>query len=181
VGLPGETLDDVEAIVELADQLARLRRSVDGKTGTINIAVSWFVPKPHTPLGWLSQKPREYFEQARQLILDEKRRRRIKYLQFKFHDIDQSLLESAIGRGDRRSGHVIEAAWRSGARFDLWSESFDYAAWKAAFAAAGLDLESAAQRSFAKDETLPWEHLGGPDKAYVLSHYEQALGAVAPS
>lgn len=175
VGLPGETLDDVTALVDLADRLARLRRSVDGKTGTINVAVSWFVPKPHTPLGWLGQRERDYFEQARALILDEKQRRRIKYLRFKFHAIDQSLLESALGRGDRRCGDAIEAAWRRGARFDLWDEHFDYATWKAAFAEAGLDLEAAARRRFETDETLPWEHLGGPDKTYLLSHYQQTL------
>ncbi len=175
VGLPGETLDDVKGIVELADELARLRRSVDGKTGTINVTVSWFVPKPHTPLGWLPQRDREYFERARREILDEKQQRRIKYLRFKFHNIEQSLLESAIGRGDRRYGDVIEAAWRRGARFDLWDEHFAYAVWQEAFEAIGLRLENAAQRSFSTDEILPWGHLGGPDKMYLLSHYRQAL------
>lgn len=177
VGLPGETLDDVKSIVDTADRLARLRRSVDGKTGNINVAISWFVPKPHTPLCWLGQREKEYFEQARALILEEKQRRRIKYIRFKFHTIDQSVLESAIGRGDRRYGAVIEAAWHRGARFDLWDEHFDFETWKEAFASANLDIETAAQRQFAKDEILPWEHLGGPDKAYLLSHYEQVASS----
>ena len=178
VGLPGETLDDVTAIVDLAQQLAKLRQTIDGRIAMLNVAVSWFVPKPHTPLGWFPQRPREYFEEARALILDEKQRRRAKYLRFKFHDIRRSLLESAIGRADRRCGDVIEAAWRSGARFDLWDECFDYEIWQAAFAGSGLDLETAAQRQFAPEETLPWEHLGGPDKSYLLSHYRQTLGQI---
>jgi len=178
VGLPGETLDDVTAIVDLAQQLAKLRQAVDGRIAMLNVAVSWFVPKPHTPLGWFPQRPREYFEEARALILDEKQRRRAKHLRFKFHDIRRSLLESAIGRADRRCGDVIEAAWRSGARFDLWDECFDYERWQAAFAASGLDLEAAAQRPFAPEETLPWEHLGGPDKSYLLGHYREALGQI---
>jgi radical SAM family uncharacterized protein len=179
VGLPGETLDDVKAIVELADHLAKLRRGVDGKTGSINAAISWFVPKPHTPFGWLAQRPREYFEQARQLVLDEKMRRRAMYLQFKFHDIDVSILESAMGRADRRYGSIIESAWRSGARLDLWNECFDYERWKAAFAASGLDLEAVAQREFGQNEILPWEHLGGPDKPYLLSHLRSAMDTLA--
>ena len=173
VGLPGETLEDVKAIVDLADRLARLRRDIDGKTGTINAAVSWFVPKPHTPLCWLGQRARDYFEQGRALILEEKQRRRIKYIRFKFHAIDQSLLESALGRGNRRYGDVIETAWRHGARFDLWDEHFNYSLWQEAFISTGLELEIAAQRRFAPNELLPWDHLGGPDKAYLLSHYEQ--------
>ncbi len=175
VGLPGETLDDVKAIVDLTCRLAKLRRSVDGKTGNINITVSWFVPKPHTPLGWLAQRPREYFEQARQLILDEKRRLNAKFLQFKFHTIDQSILEAALARGDRRYAEIIESAWRRGARFDLWDECFDYALWRDACACRGLDLEAAAQRRFASEEILPWEHLGGPAKSYLLTHHAAAL------
>jgi len=182
-GLPGETLDDVKAIVGLSHRLATLRRRVDGKTGTINITVSWFVPKPHTPLGWFPQRPREYFEQARRLIIDEKMRLRAKFLQFKFHAIDQSLLEAAMGRGDRRYADIIEAAWRRGARFDLWDDCFRYAVWQEAAGLAGVDLEAAAQRHFAPDETLPWEHLGGPSKDYLLTHYDAAREAIvsAPS
>jgi radical SAM family uncharacterized protein len=181
VGLPGETLDDVKGIVGLSHELARRRRAVDGKTGNINITVSWFVPKPHTPLGWLPQRPREYFEQARRLILDEKNRLRAKSLQFKFHDIRQSILEAAMGRGDRRYADIIEAAWRHGARFDLWDECFDYTRWQEAFAECGTALEAAAQRGFAPDELLPWEHLGGPDKSYLLTHRDAALQMVPPA
>lgn len=175
VGLPGETLDDVKEIVGLAYRLAKLRQKVDGRTGAINCAVSWFVPKPHTPFGWLAQRPRDYFEQARQLILDEKRRRNARFLRFKFHNIDQSILEAALGRGDRRDADVLEAAWRRGARFDLWDECFDYARWQAAFAQGGRDLEAAARRHFASDDILPWEHLGGPAKSYLLTHHDPMI------
>jgi len=175
VGLPGETLDDVTAIVELSDRLAKLRRTVDGKTGQINITVSWFVPKPHTPFQWLPQSPRSYFEQARQLILDEKLRLRAKHLQFKFHDMERSVLEAVIGRGDRRCADVIEAAWRAGARFDLWDEVFDCQLWRAAFAQFGMDLDTLAQRAFDTMQILPWEHLGGPAKQYLLTHHAEAL------
>jgi len=181
VGLPGETLEDVQAIVDLACRLAKLRRQVDGRTGSINITVSWFVPKPHTPFGWLPQRPREYFEQARRLILDEKIRLRAKFLQFKFHNVSQSILEAALGRGDRRYADIIESAWRSGARFDLWNECFDYALWEEAFARFGMSLDAATQRSFAPEDILPWEHLGGPEKRYLLTHYDSATQTLPSS
>ncbi len=175
VGLPGETLEDVTAIVDLSEQLARLRQSVDGKIAMLNVAVSWFVPKPHTPLGWYPQRSKAYFGEARELILAEKYRRRAKYLRFKFHHIERSLLESAIGRADRRAGRIIETAWRSGARFDLWDECFDYETWQSAFASADQDLEAAAQKEFAADEILPWDHLGGPEKPYLQRHFNETL------
>ena len=174
VGLPGETLDDVKRIVQLSFELAKLRKKIDNKTGQINIAVSWFVPKQHTPFGWLGQKPRDYFEQAKHIILDEKRNLRAKFLQFKFHDINSSVLESAIGRGDRSLCDVIEAAWRAEARFDLWNECFNPDIWRQAFEKFGLDVDELAQREFATGENLPWEHLGGPEKDYLHGHLEKA-------
>lgn len=175
VGLPGETTGDIKRIVVLSQELGRLRKNIDGKTAQINITVSWLVPKPHTPFGWLGQKPKAYFEQAKDLILDEKRRLRANFLHFKFHDINRSVLESAIGRGDRSLCGVIEAAWQGGARFDLWDECFNYEVWQRAFERFGINLEEAAQRQFAPDEILPWEHLGGPDKKYLLGHLEKAM------
>jgi len=174
VGLPGETLEDVERIVQLSYELATLRKTIAGKAGQMNITVSWFVPKPHTPFAWLGQKPKSYFERAKDIILEEKSRLRAKFLQFKFHHIDRSILESAIGRGDRCLCDVIEAAWRAGAKFDLWDECFDYELWRKAFEKSGIDVEAAAQKQFAPDEVLPWEHLGGPDKKYLLGHLEEA-------
>jgi len=175
VGLPGETEQDIKQIVHLSFQLAKLRKKIDGKTGQINITISWLVPKPHTPFGWLGQKPKTYLENAKNLILCEKQKLRAKYLRFKFHDINRSVLEAAMARGDRRLGNVIETAWQSGARFDLWNECFDYEIWTKAFDDFGLNVEDAAQSQFDPDETLPWEHLGGPDKKYLLDHLDKAM------
>ena len=177
-GLPGETEEDIKNIVHLSFQLAKLRKKIDGKTGQINITVSWLVPKPHTPFGWLAQRPRGYFENTKKLILDEKRKLRAKFLQFKFHDINQSILESALARGDRNLCDVIEAAWRDGAKFDLWRECFNYKIWEEAFDKSAIPLEAAAQRHFSAEEILPWEHLGGPDKKYLLGHLEQTIQQV---
>ena len=181
VGLPGETEEDVKRIVELSFQLAKLRKKVDGKTGQINAAVSWFVPKPHTPFSWIGQKPKSYFEQSKKLIIEEKTKLRAKFLQFKFHYINRSVLESAVGRGDRRLCDVIEAAWQAGAKFDLWDECFDYELWQKAFEKSGIDVEAAAQKQFDLEEILPWEHLGGPDKKYLLGHFKEANKGVENS
>jgi radical SAM family uncharacterized protein len=181
VGLPGETEQDIKNIVELSFQLAKLRKSIDGKTGQINITVSWLVPKPHTPFGWLAQKSKDYFEKARKIIIDEKKSRRTKFLHFKFHDINRSILESAMGRGERKLCDVIEEAWRSGAKFDLWDECFRYEIWEKAFEKFAMNLQQAAQRKFEPDEILPWEHLGGPSKKHLLGHLDKAMKAIESS
>ena len=175
VGLPGETEDDIKKIVHLARDLALLRKRIDNKIAQINITISWFVPKPHTPPSWLGQKTKSYFQNAKQLILDEKKNLRAKFLRFKFHDIDSSVLESAIGRGDRRLAPVIEAAWKAGAKFDLWKECFNNDLWQKAFEQVSLNLDTAAQKQFSPDATLPWDHLGGPQKKHLLKHLEKAM------
>lgn len=178
VGLPGETEQDIRRIVGLSFELAQLRKKVGGRAGQINVAVSWFVPKPHTPFGWLSQESADYFARAKQLILGEKKRLAAGCLQFKFHHIDRSILESALARGDRRLTAVIESAWRAGARFDLWDECFNYELWQDCFAKAGLSIAALAGRRFEPDEILPWQHLGGPEKDYLLGHLDEALALI---
>jgi len=180
-GLPGENEEDIKKIAQLCFELAMLRKDIKGRPGQINAAVSWFVPKAHTPFSWLGQKDRSYFENAKKIILDEKKRLRAKFINFKFHDIGRSVLESAIGRGDRRLSDIIEKAWSDGAKFDLWDECFDYQIWQKAFAEFGLDLQKEAQRRFETDEVLPWEHLGGPKKDYLLSYLNGALEIIQKS
>lgn len=174
-GFPGETEDDIRQIVDLSLELANMRRKIAKRPGELNVAISWLVPKNHTPLGWLGQKPKEYFENAKKIILDRKRELRANALQFKFHTIDRSVLESAMGRGDRRLADVIETAWRNGAKFDLWDECFDIKIWQDAFNKHNIDLDKCAQKTYAVDEILPWQHLGGPATDYLLSHYEDAM------
>lgn len=178
VGFPGETLQDIPQIVHLSHELAKLRKAVDKRTANINITISWLVPKPHTPFAWLGQKPKEYFEQARELILEEKRKLHAKTLKFKFHDIERSILEAATARATRKAADVIETAWQNGAKFDLWDECFNAAIWQEAFKKHGLDLYDLAQRQFQVDEILPWQHLGGPEKDYLLKHLDQAMSQI---
>ena len=178
VGFPGETEQDIANIVDLAHDIARLKRKVDKKTANINVAISWLVPKPHTPLGYVGQKSAEYFVNAKKIIIDRKYERKAGFLRFNFHGIEQSTLESAIARGDRRLGNVIESAFKAGARFDLWSECFNTDIWHEAFKAHNMDLDQAAQKSYDPNDTLPWQHLGGPNIKHLKRHYDDTMNII---
>jgi len=171
-GLPGETEDDIKNIVKLCFELAMLRKKVCNRTASITAAVSWFVPKPHTPFSWAPQQSVEYFQRAKEIIIDEKKKLGARFLSFKFHHIQRSVLESVIGRGERKIADVIEYAYKTGAKFDLWDECFNFEIWKKAFENFGIDVHQLSARKFEIDETLPWEHLGGPDKNYLLKHLQ---------
>ena len=178
-GIPGETEEEIRQMVDLAHELSQLGKRVRGKPAEINAAVSWLVPKAHTPFSWFGQERREYFENIRRIVFDQKDKYPGRALTFKFHNIGESIVESDVGRGDRRMADVIESAWRAGARFDSWDETFDLDIWKQAFAQHGLDLEEMAARTFDPEEILPWEHLGGPDKEYLLKSYHRAHDTIA--
>ena len=174
VGFPGESEADISDIVDLAYKVANLSKEVNGRNASVTAAVSWLVPKPHTPFQWYGQQSSEYFAKVTRIILDRKRELGIKCVQFKFHEIDRSEVEAAIGRADRRVCDVIEALWRRGARFDLWNECFDYKLWVDTFNEYGISLADLAQKSYEPSDILPWQHLGGLDTAYLQRHYDKA-------
>jgi len=155
-GLPGETNADIEAIADLCRRLSAAGKDIVGQPGAINASVSWFVPKPHTPMQWCAAAEPERLLEIRRRLRDLSRRSAVN---FRFHWVERSLLEAVIARGDRRIGEVIEAAWRAGARMDAWNEHFDYARWQAAFEQTGLDPESLSCRELPLDTPLPWSHI----------------------
>jgi len=169
-GLPGESHEDIDAIFDLCKRLSDTRKDVDGHPGAISASVSWFVPKPHTPMQWCAMRDAEYFFAVRRRLRERSRRSPV---HFKFHRIERSLLEGVICRGDRRLGAVIETAWRSGARLDAWNEHFDYQKWLDAFAACGLD-PAFFLRQIPTAERLPWSHITCPrTERFLLAEYER--------
>jgi len=174
VGLPTEQDEDVLAIPELASRCLRAARR-HRRDASINVSVSTFVPKAHTPFQWASQVDLETIRYKQGLLRDELRRRR---LGFRWHDARSTVLEGVFSRGDRRIADVLEAAYRDGARLDGWQEHFDLERWDRAFSGAGLDPSFFNQRLRGRDEVFPWDHLDpGLDRAWLQADWDDALEA----
>jgi radical SAM family uncharacterized protein len=172
-GLPGEQQADLDGIIDLAETISRLGKEVSGRYATVVANVSNFVPRPHTPYQWHGMQRREYFQQAHQYL---RSRLRYRSIQLKCHDVDTSLLECVLARGDRRLGPVIEAVWRQGARFDAWNEEFNPGLWWSALAEAQVDLDALVHRDYPVDAPLPWDHLGiHQGRSYLEHERERAL------
>ncbi len=175
VGLPTETDSDIDAIAELAARVSRVGREVAGRPAAVNATVSPFVPKAHTPFQWEAMASPERLEWIRRRLRGAVRGRTVK---FKFHDIPRSLLECALGRGDRRMGRVIERAWSLGAKFDAWDETFRFPLWEEAFRGEGMDPVEEACSKRAEEGLLPWDHISaGVPKEYLLRERHRALAA----
>jgi radical SAM-linked protein len=175
-GLPTETDADLEAIIALA---AAVKRSGKGTGGNdVNVAVSTFVPKAHTPFQWEAQIGLHETRRRQSLLRDGLRQKK---LRFKYHEAELSFLEGVFARGDRRLGRVIEAATDLGCRFDGWREHFDFSRWQQAFVACNLEPEwYLRQRD--EDEILPWEHIDcGLPKEFFIVERHKALELTATS
>jgi len=175
IGLPTETDADLDGIVRLANELLILGKRVSRRHVQLNISVSTFVPKPHTPFQWMGQAAPEEIR-AKQSRLSAGLRKR--GITLKAHNPETSLLEGAFARGDRALGRVIAEAVRLGCRFDGWSECFDFKKWNEAFAKFGLDPAAYACRSHGLDDELPWDHVkSGVTKEFLKRENQRAIAA----
>ena len=172
IGLPTETDEDIDSIIRMVQRIKGL--TINGKRfHRINVGVSQFVPKPHTPFQW---EPMESIE----TLLRKKRYlqlafERIKGVNMKGHHVEMSYIEALMARGDRRFGNVILNALNKGCILDEWTEHFKYEVWFDAFREEGIDTDDFGQRRRSADETLPWDHLDiGVSKKYFLRELSHA-------
>ncbi len=156
IGHPSETIEDVQAIVDLCKTVLAEGRKVVGKRAQVTAGVSTFIPKPHTPFQWAPCDTLEQIE-AKQTLL--KQRLRGPGLKLNWNSPQDTMLEAWLSRGDRRMAEVIYQAWKRGAKFDAWKEYFHYDTWLEAFRVVDLDPAFYTHRPRPIDETFPWEHI----------------------
>ena len=171
IGLPTETDEDLDALVDLAARVKATGRGTQGGAD-VNVSVSTFVPKAHSPFQWEAQ-----ISFAETLSRQDKLRNALKKkrLRLKWHEAELSFLEGVFARGDRRLGAVLAEAVQRGCRFDGWRDHFRWDLWQEAFAAAGLD-PAWYLRQRQVGETLPWDHIdSGVSKDFLLRERQNAL------
>lgn len=184
LGLPTETEEDLRGITELGQRIVNLYyenpNKPKGKSVTVSISVSSFVPKPFTPFQFEPQDTLEQIQNKQKLLLDS---RTTKKISLSYHDANISMLEGVLARGDRRLGDVLEAAQKSGCRFDSWDECFSFERWMEAFHSCGLDPQFYANRRRDYDELLPWDHLDyAVSKEFLIREHKTALqGLTTPN
>jgi len=171
IGLPGETAEDVAQIATLARKV-KDQAKILGSSGEVNVAVSTFVPKAHTPFQWEPQiSMQEINDQQYQLHCDLKKRK----LKFKWQDAPLSFMEGVFARGDRRLAPLLIRAVELGCRFDGWREHFSLERWLTALDDCGIQPEWYLRRR-GLDEVLPWDHLDcGVTREFLLGERERAL------
>ena len=189
LGLPTETPEDRREIAELANKIAvayfqEVPKEKRNGRCDITVSTSFFVPKPFTPLQWAPMyTPEQYLEFAGTVydgIQSVLNRRSIWY---KYHEADGTVLEGLLARGDRRCSAVILEAYRLGAMYDAWIETWDYSRWLTACANTGVDMNFFALRERSVDEILPWDFIDiGVTKEFMIREWKRAQeGVITPN
>ena len=179
IGLPTETLEDVEGIVKMAqlavDTFYRNPNKPKGKGVQVTASASTFVPKPFTPFQWEPQDTIDVIHQKQKHLLSCVTSKKIT---LNYHDADTSFLEAVFARGDRRLGKVLLRAYELGCKFDGWTDYFSIEKWMQAFEECGVDPAFYANRRRSYDEILPWDHLDyGISKSFLIREHEKSLRA----
>ncbi|MHB1453300.1 MAG: TIGR03960 family B12-binding radical SAM protein [Saccharofermentanales bacterium] len=171
MGLPTETLEDVEGIAKLAKEIEHLYFTIpaDKRKRKLEITVStaMFIPKPFTPFQWEPQDTIESLTSKQQMLRELLRSR---FIKFQWHGSRSSLWEAVLARGDRRLGKVIHKAFLQGCGFDAWDDHFNFDIYIRCMAEEGLHVEFYANRLRPFEEIFPWDHIDcGVTKQYLIN------------
>lgn len=177
IGLPTETYEDLDGIVDLANKVVDLYYSIPKEERTrglsVTVSASTFVPKPFTAFQWCGQNNIEEIKKKQDYLKKHLTNRAVK---FNWHEPEISVIEAILAKGDRRLNDVIYHAWEMGAKFDSWGEFFDYNRWIKAFEDLNIDYKYYSERNINLDENLPWDHIDiFVTKEFLKKEYKRAL------
>ena len=181
LGLPTETVEDMQGIAELSEKVAEVYYDTvpkERRHGKVQVtaSTSFFVPKPFTPFQWAPMCTKEQFLE-RASIVNHRMKEMLnkKSLRYNWHEADVTVLEGVLARGDRKVAAVIEEAYRQGAIYDSWSEYFNNDIWMKAFETCGVDIDFYTTRERSLDEVFPWDFIdAGVTKDFLKREWANA-------
>ncbi|HXG03182.1 MAG TPA: radical SAM protein [Candidatus Binatia bacterium] len=164
IGQPTETLEDVEAIADLARRMLDRLRVPDPAGhpfGRLTLSISSFVPKPWTPFQWAPFDGAESL--AAKLEVIKRGVRRFPNVRVLHENPREAALQALLARGDRRVADFLERA----AELD--------GDWRRALREWAGDPDFYTTRPRSVDERLPWDHLEvGVRKTGLIREWERA-------
>ena len=165
VGLPSETMEDIEQIISLTKQIKHtIIKNIKKKTlpGTITLSLSPFVPKPFTPFQWVPFEDLKILQQKIKNIQNGLRNERQVVIT---HDLPKwSYIQALLSRGDRRVSKIL---------LQVHKNSGD---WNKAFQETDINPDFYVYRHRELTEILPWDFIdNGVKKDTLIAEYHRAL------
>ena len=168
IGLPTETIDDVDAIIGLCKKIKHgfLKSSRSRKRiGEITVSLNCFVPKPFTPFQWVAMDEVGSLKKKIQKVKNELK----KTPNIRIHsDIPRwAYIQALLSRGDRRVADILQLAHTYKGN------------WAQTFKATSVNPDFYVLRARHVDEQLPWDFIDqGIQKPYLQQEFKRALKAL---
>ncbi|MDD2679540.1 MAG: TIGR03960 family B12-binding radical SAM protein [Candidatus Omnitrophica bacterium] len=173
IGLPGEKEEDLDAIIDFALKVSELRKKSGKPAAGVNVSINTLIPKPHTALQWFPTQDLEEIKRKQDYLREKAKKS--KRLNLSFHNAAMSILEGVLSRGDRKLSTVIYAAFKGGARFDAWSNYFNFDRWLSAFSDLNIDPQFYLAQKETKD-ILPWDFIDtGIAKDALIAEFDKTV------
>ncbi len=171
IGLPTETMDDVEAVIELCKKIKHqfLESSrIKKRIGEITVSVNSFVPKPFTPFQWVAMNDERTLKKKIKMIKDGLK----KVANVRVHaDIPRwAYIQAMFSRGDRRVSEILTLVNKNRGN------------WAQTLKETPINPDFYALRERSLDELLPWDFIDhGVKKSFLRNEYKRAMdGKVTP-
>jgi radical SAM family uncharacterized protein len=164
VGLPSETMDDVEDIIHFCKRIKHrfLKSSRPKKRiGEITVSLNSFVPKPFTPFQWVAMNDTPTLKNKIKKIKDGLR----KVANLRVHaDVPRwAYIQALLSRGDRKVADILSLV------------HVNHQNWPQTLKATPLNPNFFVLRERALDELLPWDFIDhGIKKSFLAQEYKKA-------
>jgi len=165
LGFPWEKEDDFSAVKEILFPFKK--EGIE-----VNLAVSPFVPKPHTPFQRLPMDDEHVLHEKMKLL---KGLLKGKGARIKYRDIKLSIIEGVLSRGDGKLSGLFEYLFREGTKLEAWREFFHFDIYERWFGENGLQMtDYTGGRE--QDASLPWDIIDtGINGGFLKDEYKKAL------
>ncbi len=179
VGLPTETLEDMDEFAKLMEKIRYRCRGLKAEKGLkygldVTCTLSIFVPKPFTPFEFCPQMDLDEV-MAHVMYLKEKTKH-IKGLKLNYHEPSVSQIEAVLTRGDATFCDWIEKLYEKGCYLDAWGEYFNKEVWHETAKECGIDIKQRALTGFSCEEELPWDFINiGVNKQWFVDEYKKSF------
>jgi radical SAM family uncharacterized protein len=168
IGQPTETMEDVEAIPDLARRMLERLSALDAQGrpfGRLTVSISSFVPKPWTPFQWAPFDGAPALQDKLEIV--KRGVRRLPNVRVLHENPREAALQALLARGDRRVADFLELA--AGLDGD----------WRRALREWDDDSAFYTTRARSVHERMPWDHFDvNVKKAGLLREWERAQNVV---
>lgn len=167
IGLPTETMEDLEELVGLTMKVKSILLKVGrsrGRLGNMTLSVNCFVPKAWTPFQYHPFAPLKELNDKLKFLKGSLGRE--PNVRLSAEPPKNAFFQAVLARGDRRVGIALAKMVTEGSN------------WRQVLKTSRISPEDYAMRARGKDELFPWEVIDHSiDRRYLWAEYLKALVA----